>query len=73
MDLWHLLFGRSDASEVAITITSVSGATRARMQHRERERLGAADDERRDRNRRGWTAVTEHYCRVATPSDVALS
>jgi len=25
------------------------------------ERLGAVAEERRDRNRRGWQGVTEHY------------
>jgi hypothetical protein len=71
VDLLHLRLDRSDASEVAITITPVSGATRERMQHRGWERLGAAANERQDCNRRGWTVVTEHYRGVATASDVA--
>jgi hypothetical protein len=32
-----------------------------RIEHRGWERLGAAAEERRDRNRRGWVGVTERY------------
>ena len=39
--------------------------TRVRIEHRGWERLGAVAEERRDRNRRGWAGVTEHYRRVA--------
>jgi hypothetical protein len=34
--------------------------------HRGWERLGAVADARRDRNRRGWAGVSEHYRRAAT-------
>ena len=36
-----------------------------RIEHRGWERLGAVAEERRDRNRRGWAGVTEHYRALA--------
>jgi uncharacterized protein YndB with AHSA1/START domain len=67
--LWHLRFDRADATEVEVTFTPVADGTRVRIEHRGWERLGAAGEERRDRNRRGWAAVTEHYRRVAMSFD----
>ena len=64
--LWHLRFDRADATEVEVTFTPIEDGTRVRIEHRGWERLGAAADERRDRNRRGWSGVTDHYRRVAT-------
>jgi uncharacterized protein YndB with AHSA1/START domain len=63
--LWHLRFDRADATEVEVTFTPFADGTRVRIEHRGWERLGAVAHERRDRNRRGWASVTEHYRRVA--------
>ena len=49
-------------------MTPVPEGTRVRIQHRGWEHLGAAAEERRDRNRRGWTGVIEHYRRAAMTS-----
>jgi uncharacterized protein YndB with AHSA1/START domain len=63
--LWHLRFDRADATEVEVTFTPRETGTRVRIEHRGWERLGAIAEERRDRNRRGWAGVTEHYRRLA--------
>ena len=63
--LWHLRFDRADATEVEITFTAAGAGTRVHIEHRGWERLGSVAEERRDRNRRGWASVTEHYRRVA--------
>ncbi|HET8756610.1 MAG TPA: SRPBCC domain-containing protein [Solirubrobacteraceae bacterium] len=63
--LWHLRFDRADATEVEVSFTPLPEGTRVRIEHRGWERLGAAAAERRERNRRGWAGVTEHYRRVA--------
>jgi uncharacterized protein YndB with AHSA1/START domain len=59
--LWHLRFDRSDATEVAITFAEAGDTTMVSIVHRGWERLGAAGPERRERNRRGWAGVIEHY------------
>ena len=59
--LWHLRFDRADATEVQVTFTPADEGTRVRIEHRGWERLGAAAEERRDRNRRGWAGVIERY------------
>jgi uncharacterized protein YndB with AHSA1/START domain len=63
--LWHLRFDRADATEVEVSFTPAPDGTRVRIEHRGWERLGAVAQERRDRNRRGWAGVTEHYRRAA--------
>jgi hypothetical protein len=49
----------------AFALTPLTDGTRVRIEHRGWERLGAVAEERRDRNRRGWAGVTEHYRRAA--------
>jgi uncharacterized protein YndB with AHSA1/START domain len=63
--LWHLRFDRSDATEVEVTFTAAADGTLVRIEHRGWERLGKVAEERRDRNRRGWASVTQHYREVA--------
>jgi uncharacterized protein YndB with AHSA1/START domain len=65
--LWHLRFDRSDATEVEVTFTAAAGGgTDVAIVHRGWERLGAAAEKRRERNRRGWSGVIEPYCRAAS-------
>ena len=59
--LWHLLFDRSDATEVEVSFEPVADGTAVTIVHRGWERLGAVAEERRERNRRGWAGVLEHY------------
>jgi uncharacterized protein YndB with AHSA1/START domain len=59
--LWHLRFDRSDATEVEVAFEPASEGTAVTIVHRGWERLGAAAEERRERNRRGWSGVLEHY------------
>jgi uncharacterized protein YndB with AHSA1/START domain len=63
--LWHLRFDRADATEVEVTFTPMIDGTHVRIEHRGWERLGSVAEERRDRNRRGWAGVIEHYRRAA--------
>ena len=65
--LWHLRFDRADATEVEITFAPLPDGTLVRIEHRGWERLGAVAAERRERNRRGWAGVIEHYRRAAAP------
>jgi hypothetical protein len=66
--VWHLRFDRSDATEVAVTFAEAGEETSVSIIHRGWERLGAAGPERRERNRRGWAGVAEHYREAcATP------
>jgi uncharacterized protein YndB with AHSA1/START domain len=62
--LWHLRFDRSDATEVEVTFTEIPAGTAVSIVHRGWERLGAAAPERRERNRKGWAGVLEHYRRA---------
>jgi uncharacterized protein YndB with AHSA1/START domain len=62
--LWHLRFDRSDATEVEVTFAAAGSGTAVSIVHRGWERLGAKGPERRERNRKGWAGVTEHYRRV---------
>jgi uncharacterized protein YndB with AHSA1/START domain len=62
--LWHLRFDRADATEVEVTFAAAGGGTAVSIVHRGWERLGAKGPERRERNRRGWSGVTEHYRRA---------
>ena len=59
--LWHLRFDRSDATEVEVVFEPAEEGTAVKIVHRGWERLGAAAEERRERNRRGWGGVLEHY------------
>jgi uncharacterized protein YndB with AHSA1/START domain len=59
--LWHLRFDRSDATEVEISFETAGDGTDVTIVHRGWERLGAAAEERRERNMRGWAGVLEHY------------
>jgi uncharacterized protein YndB with AHSA1/START domain len=62
--LWHLRFDRADATEVEVTFSDAAGGTLVTIVHRGWERLGEKGPERRERNRKGWAGVTEHYRRV---------
>jgi uncharacterized protein YndB with AHSA1/START domain len=59
--LWHLRFDRSDATEVEVSFEPAGEGTEVTIVHRGRERLGAVAEERRERNRRGWGGLAEHY------------
>lgn len=64
--LWHLRADRADATEVEIRFVSVDAdRTRVEIEHRGWERLGAAGEERRDRNRGGWAGLLPHYIGAA--------
>jgi uncharacterized protein YndB with AHSA1/START domain len=62
--LWHLRFDRADATEVEVTFAAAGSGTAVSIVHRGWERLGAKGPERRERNRKGWAGVTEHFRRV---------
>jgi uncharacterized protein YndB with AHSA1/START domain len=64
--LWHLRFDRSDATEVEVTFSPAGGGTDVAIVHRGWERLGSVAEERRERNRRGWSGVIEPYRRAAS-------
>ena len=64
--LWHLRFDRSDATEVEVTFTADGAGTEVAIVHSGWERLGAAAEELRERNRRGWSGVIEPYQRAAS-------
>jgi hypothetical protein len=64
--LWHLRFDRSDATEVEVTFSAAGAGTEVAIVHSRWERLGAAAEERRERNRRGWSGVIEPYERAAS-------
>ena len=66
--LWHLRFDRSDATEVEVTFTPAEHGTAVTIVHRGWERLGSKGPERRERNRKGWAGVTQHYRRVCDAS-----
>ena len=64
--LWHLRADRADATDVEITFVPVAdGRTRVEIEHRGWERLGAAGEERRDRNRGGWAGLLPHFIEAA--------
>ena len=62
--LWHLRFDRTDATQVEVTFDASGDGTSVSIVHRRWERLGAKGPERRERNRKGWTGVTEDYRRL---------
>jgi uncharacterized protein YndB with AHSA1/START domain len=60
--LWHLKRDRSEATEVEIRFLDPGGgSTRVEIEHRGWERLGAAGEDWRDRNRGGWATLLPHY------------
>ena len=64
--LWHLRADRTDATDVEITFVPVdAGRTRVEIEHRGWERLRAAGEERRDRNRGGWAGLLPHFIEAA--------
>jgi uncharacterized protein YndB with AHSA1/START domain len=63
---WHLMVDRSDATEVEITFTADGPGTLVRIEHRGWERLGAAGEERRARNRQGWDGLLPHFLEACT-------
>jgi uncharacterized protein YndB with AHSA1/START domain len=63
--LWHLRFDRADATEVEVTFAPADAGTEVTIVHRGWERLGAVAPERRERNRRGWAGVIDHYRKAA--------
>jgi uncharacterized protein YndB with AHSA1/START domain len=62
--LWHLRFDRADATEVEVRFAAAGDGTAVSIVHRGWERLGAKGPERRERNRKGWAGVTEHFRRA---------
>jgi uncharacterized protein YndB with AHSA1/START domain len=64
--LWHLRFDRSDATEVEVAFAPSDDGTAVTIVHRGWERLGAAAEARRERNRKGWSGVLEHYRAACT-------
>lgn len=60
--LWHLRRDRADATEVEIRfVEQPDGTTLVEIEHSGWERLGAAGQEWRDRNRAGWETLLPHY------------
>ncbi len=60
--LWHLRRDRADATEVEIRFAPQGQLrTRVEIEHRGWERLGAAGQVWRDRNRAGWETLLPHY------------
>jgi uncharacterized protein YndB with AHSA1/START domain len=61
---WHLRQDRADATEVTIDFASEGDGTAVTIVHRGWERLGARGPGLRERNRRGWAGLLEHYVRA---------
>lgn len=60
--LWQIRRDRADATEVAISFTSIDeGTTRVEIEHRGWERLGAEGDTWRDRNFAAWGTLLLRY------------
>ena len=66
--LWHLRFDRADATEVEVSFEPAGDGTAVTIVHRGWERLGAAAEERREHNERGWAGVLEHYRAARAPA-----
>ena len=49
------------AERVEVSFAPAGDGTEVTIVHRGWERLGSVAEERRERNRRGWAGVTEHY------------
>jgi uncharacterized protein YndB with AHSA1/START domain len=63
---WHLNRDRSDATDVEVRfIAQGAAATRVEIEHSGWERLGAAGEDWRDRNRGGWATLLPHYVAAA--------
>ena len=63
---WHLNRDRSDATDVEIRFIPRGGAaTTVEIEHRGWERLGAAGEDWRDRNRGGWATLLPHFVAAA--------
>lgn len=61
--LWHIRRDRADATEVAISFSSVDeGTTRIEIEHRGWERLGDDAPAWRDRNYSAWDTLLARYC-----------
>jgi hypothetical protein len=70
--LWHLGADRADATEVEIRfLAQGEAATRIEIEHRGWQRLGAAADEWRDRNRIGWQTLLPHFLAAIEKGDGA--
>lgn len=59
--LWHLMFDRSEATDVEISFLPDGEHTLVRIVHGGWDRLGEPGIERRRRNRQGWSGVITHY------------
>jgi hypothetical protein len=59
---WYLGRDRADATDVEIRfVAQGDAATRIEIEHQGWERLGAAADQWRDRNRIGWQTLLPHF------------
>jgi len=58
---WHLRQDPAEATDVEIRFRAEGGSTRIEIVHRGWERLGDSADEKRDRNRVGWSSLVPHY------------
>jgi uncharacterized protein YndB with AHSA1/START domain len=65
---WHLRQDRRDATHVEILFAPHDDGTRVTIVHTGWERLGERGEPSRDRNRRGWSGLLEHYVRAAAPA-----
>jgi uncharacterized protein YndB with AHSA1/START domain len=64
--LWHIRRDRADATDVEITFVDLGdGTTRVEIEQRGWERLGAAGEAWRDRNRNGWAVLIPHFKEAA--------
>jgi uncharacterized protein YndB with AHSA1/START domain len=60
--LWHIRRDRADATEVAISFTSLGDRiTRVEIEHHGWERLGAEAETWRDRNHAAWGTLLPRY------------
>lgn len=61
---WFIGSDEADATDVELTFTEADGKTLVRLVHRGWERFGVTAEERRSRNRLGWSDVLPHYRRA---------
>jgi hypothetical protein len=67
---WHLRGDRADATEVLVRFVAQGQATaRVEIEHRGWERLGAAGDTWRERNRQGWQMLLPHFVAAIAEGD----
>ena len=67
---WHIGSDPDGATEVEIRFLPREGDTsRIEIAHRGWDRLGAAGDGGRDRNRQGWNALLAHFRTATTPTN----